>query len=95
MALPATCLYLFSSFGMSASETFGGLLIASTGGGCIGLAISALIGERVERRTSIVYSAVLFCVAMFVLYHRAFTACCLYVVGGGLGCDDRVVVQHV
>lgn len=59
---------LFSSFGMSASETFGGLLIASTGGGCIGLAISALIGERVERRTSIVYSAVLFCVAMFVLY---------------------------
>lgn len=59
---------LFSSFGLSASETFGGLLVASTGGGCIGLAISALIGERVERRTSIVYSAVLFCVAMFALF---------------------------
>jgi MFS family permease len=59
---------LLRSFGFSAGETFGALLVASTGGGCVGLAICALIGEAVERRTSIMVSAVLFCVAMFGLY---------------------------
>jgi MFS family permease len=59
---------LLRSFGFSAGATFGALLVASVGGGCIGLAICALIGEAVERRTSIMVSAVLFCVAMFGLY---------------------------
>ncbi|MFL5254915.1 MAG: MFS transporter [Rhodopila sp.] len=59
---------LLRSFGFSAGNTFGALLVASVAGGCIGLAICALIGEAVERRTSIVVSAVLFCGAMFVLY---------------------------
>ncbi len=59
---------LLASFGFSAGTTFGALLVASVAGGGLGLAISALIGEAVERRTSIVASAVLFCVAMFLLY---------------------------
>ncbi len=59
---------LLSSFGFSASTTFGALLVASVAGGGLGLAICALIGEAVERRTSIVAAAVLFCGAMFALY---------------------------
>jgi putative MFS transporter len=59
---------LLRSFGFSASATFGALLVASVGGGCLGLAICSLIGEAVERRTSIVVSVVLFCAAMFGLY---------------------------
>lgn len=60
---------LFSSFGFSATLTFAGLLTASVGGGCLALAFCALLGERVERRTSIVVSAVLFCAAMLALYY--------------------------
>jgi MFS family permease len=59
---------LLSSFGFSAGETFGALLVASVAGGGIGLALCALIGEAVERRTAIMVSAILFCAAMFVLF---------------------------
>ncbi len=59
---------LLASFGMSAGETFGALLAASVVGGCAGLAISSLIGERVERRSTIMVSALLFCAAMCLLY---------------------------
>jgi predicted MFS family arabinose efflux permease len=59
---------LLRTFGFSAGDTFGALLVASVAGGCTGLAICALIGEAVERRTSIVVSACLFCGAMYVLY---------------------------
>ena len=59
---------LLRSFGFSASITFGALLVASVGGGCTGLAICALIGEAVERRATIVVSAILFCAAMFFLF---------------------------
>jgi MFS family permease len=59
-----------SAYGMTADQTFGALLTASVGGGCIGLAICSWLGESVERRTCIVVSAVLFCVAMFALYLR-------------------------
>jgi putative MFS transporter len=59
---------LLSSFGMSAGETFGALLVASVVGGCAGLAISSLIGEAAERRATIVVSAVLFCGAMLLLF---------------------------
>ena len=59
---------LLSSFGFSADQTFGVLLAASVAGGCTGLAICALIGEAIERRISIVASAILFCGAMFLLF---------------------------
>jgi putative MFS transporter len=59
---------LLRSFGFSAEQTFGALLVASVVGGGLGLAICALIGEAIERRTSIVASAILFCSAMFMLY---------------------------
>lgn len=59
---------LLRSFGLSAGQTFGALLVASVAGGCSGLAVCSLIGEAVERRSSIVASAILFCGAMFVLF---------------------------
>jgi MFS family permease len=59
---------LLSSFGFSARTTFGALLVASVAGGGMGLAICALIGEAVERRVSIVASAVLFSGAMSLLF---------------------------
>jgi MFS family permease len=59
---------LLSSFGFSAGTTFGVLLVASVAGGGFGLAICALIGEAVERRASIVASAILFCAAMSLLF---------------------------
>lgn len=57
-----------SSYGMTANQTFGALLTASVGGGCIGLAICAWLGESVERRVTIVASSVVFCVAMYALF---------------------------
>jgi MFS family permease len=76
---------LFSSFGMSASNTFGALLVASVVGGCAGLAISSLIGEAVERRTTIMASAILFCGAMALLffYHTTVAAYVLSAVAWG------------
>jgi MFS family permease len=59
---------LLATFGFSASQTFGALLVASVFGGCAGLAVNALVGEAVERRATIVVAAVLFCVAMAALF---------------------------
>ncbi|HVY14746.1 MAG TPA: MFS transporter [Rhodopila sp.] len=59
---------LLHSFGFSAQLTFGALMVASVAGGSLGLAICALIGEAIERRTVIVSAALLFCVAMALLY---------------------------
>ncbi len=77
---------LLRSFGFSASDTFGALLVASVGGGCIGLAVCSLIGEAVERRTSIVASAILFCAAMSALYfnHGLLAAYVLSAVAWGM-----------
>jgi MFS family permease len=58
------------SFGFSAADTFGALMVASVGGGGLGLAICAIIGEAIERRTSIMASSVVFCVAMLALYYN-------------------------
>lgn len=76
---------LLAAFGFSARQTFGALLVASVIGGGAGLAISALIGEAVERRTTIVASAVLFCGAMFVLFfdHSILAAYALSAVAWG------------
>ena len=59
---------LLATFGFSAHQTFGALLVASVAGGGLGLAVSALIGEAVERRTTIVAAALVFCVAMTALF---------------------------
>lgn len=61
---------LLSTYGMSSSQTFGALLVASVGGGCAGLTLCSLLGEAVERRSSIVAAAVCFCLAMTVLFFR-------------------------
>lgn len=76
---------LLRSFGFSAGNTFGALLVAAVAGGGFGLAVCALIGEAVERRTSIVAAAVLFCVAMLALYfdHRLVAAYALSAVAWG------------
>ncbi|HVZ07628.1 MFS transporter [Rhodopila sp.] len=76
---------LLRSFGLSAGTTFGALLVAAVAGGCIGLTICALIGEAVERRTSIVASAILFTIAMGVLYfdHTVLAAYVLSAVAWG------------
>ena len=55
-------------FGLSANATFGALLFASVGGGCLGLALCASLGEHLERRATIAGAAVVFCGAMFLLY---------------------------
>jgi MFS family permease len=59
---------LLHDFGLSANATFGALLVASVGGGCLGLALCALLGEHLERRASIAAAAVVFCGAMFLLF---------------------------
>ena len=59
---------LLRSFGFSAEQTFGALLVASVAGGGLGLAICALLGEAIERRLTVVVSAVLFSAAMCLLY---------------------------
>lgn len=76
---------LLASFGLSASETFGALLTASAVGGCIGLAVSSWIGEAVERRSTIMVSAILFCAAMCLLYfeHNLVSAYVLSAVAWG------------
>jgi MFS family permease len=56
------------SFGFTAQQTFGALLAAAVGGGCLGLAICALIGEAIERRVMIMAASILFTGAMVILY---------------------------
>lgn len=56
------------SFGFSAQQTFGALLVAAVVGGCLGLAICAAIGEAIERRVMIMAASILFTGAMVILY---------------------------
>ena len=76
---------LLATFGFSAHQTFGALLVASVAGGGLGLAVSALIGEAVERRTTIVAAALVFCVAMTALFfnHTVLAAYVLSAVSWG------------
>ena len=76
---------LLATFGFSAHQTFGALLVASVAGGGLGLAVSALIGEAVERRTTIVAAAVVFCVSMTALFfnHTVLAAYVLSAVSWG------------
>jgi MFS family permease len=59
---------LIRTMGFSADQTFAILLIASAGGGCVGLALCALIGERIERRVTILLATVVHLVFAGVLY---------------------------
>jgi MFS family permease len=59
---------LFKGYGFSSSETFGVILVSSTFGGGIGLAICALLGEAVERRVMILIAAIITSVMLVALY---------------------------
>jgi MFS family permease len=85
---------LFSNFGLSAKETFGGLLVASTGGGCIGWRSA---GHRRAGGTSYVH-CLFRCTVLRGDVHnvfRALPARGLHTIGGVLGRHDGMVVQHV
>jgi MFS family permease len=59
---------LLRGFGLSSDQAFGVILVSSTLGGGGGLAICALLGEAVERRMIILFSAILTAAALTVLY---------------------------
>ncbi|MBN8906579.1 MAG: MFS transporter [Rhodospirillales bacterium] len=60
---------LLKSFGMTPDETFGIILVSSTFGGGIGLAMCSMLGERVERRMVILVSALITVAMLAVLYY--------------------------
>ncbi|MGH7044339.1 MAG: MFS transporter [Acetobacteraceae bacterium] len=59
---------LLRAFGLTADQTFGVLLVSNVIGGCMGLAICSLLGERVERRTTILVAVLVNCAALGALY---------------------------
>jgi hypothetical protein len=59
---------LLRGFGLSSSQAFGVILVSSTIGGGGGLAICALPGEALERRTIILMSAIITAVMLTLLY---------------------------
>lgn len=59
---------VLSAYGLSAGDTFGVILISTVLGGGIGLAISSMIGEAVERRQTIMVSALVNAAALIALY---------------------------
>lgn len=59
---------LLESFGLNAGQTFGVLLTSNLVGGCLGLALCALLGETVERRNTILVAALVNCAALYWLY---------------------------
>jgi MFS family permease len=59
---------LLRGFGLTADQAFGVILVSSTLGGGGGLAICALLGETVERRTIILVGALVTCVSLSALY---------------------------
>jgi putative MFS transporter len=59
---------LFKGYGFSSGQTFGIILVSSTFGGGVGLAICALLGEAVERRVMILIAALCASAMLVVLY---------------------------
>ncbi|WP_428485310.1 MFS transporter [Rhodopila sp.] len=59
---------MLRGFGLDADQAFGVILVSSTLGGGGGLAICALLGEAVERRMIILFSAILTAAMLAVLY---------------------------
>jgi putative MFS transporter len=56
------------AFHLSAGQTFGVILVSTVIGGGIGLAISSMLGEAVERRDTILVSALINVAALFAFY---------------------------
>jgi putative MFS transporter len=69
---------ILKEFGLSSDDTFGVILVSSTFGGGIGLAICAMIGERVERRAVILASGVV-AFAMLGVFYYVHTVIAAYV----------------
>jgi putative MFS transporter len=59
---------LLRGYGLSPDQTFGVILVSSTFGGGIGLAVCSLLGETVERRLIILVSAVVAVAMLGALY---------------------------
>ncbi len=59
---------ILKAFGLSAGQTFAVILISTVIGGGGALAICAMLGEAVERRTIILVSALINCAALIALY---------------------------
>lgn len=60
---------ILKQFGLSPDDTFGVILVSSTFGGGIGLAICSMLGERVERRAVILVSGLITFVMLGVFYY--------------------------
>jgi putative MFS transporter len=61
---------LLRGYGLSPDAVFGVILVSSTFGGGLGLAVCSLLGEAVERRVIILLAAIVTAVALGVLYER-------------------------
>jgi MFS family permease len=59
---------LLRTMGFNVDQTFAVLLISSAGGGALGLALCALLNERVERRKTIFVAALVHLASMALLY---------------------------
>ena len=59
---------LLKTMGMNADQTFAVLLVSSAGGGALGLALCAVLGERVERRKTIFVATLVHLASLAILY---------------------------
>jgi putative MFS transporter len=59
---------LLGGFGLNAGQTFGVLLVSNILGGAGGLALCAWLGERIERRATILVASLVNCVALGWLF---------------------------
>jgi putative MFS transporter len=60
---------LLRGFGLTPGQTFGVVLVSSTIGGGIGLAICSVLGEAVERRIIILLAAIVTAVSLGILFY--------------------------
>jgi MFS family permease len=75
------------AFHLNSSLTFAVLLVSTVVGGAVGLAFSSWIGERVERRTTILVSALVNIAAMWIFFafHSIVLSFILVTIGVGAG----------
>lgn len=78
---------LLSSYGLTPSQTFGVMLVATIVGGGVGLAISSWLGERVERKNLILVAAVVNTVALWLLFYAHGVTAAYLLVSIGWGAE--------
>jgi MFS family permease len=78
---------VLKEFHLNSSVTFAVLLVSTVLGGAVGLAFSSWIGERVERRKTILVSALINLVAMWLFFgfHSIVLSFVLVTIGVGAG----------